>query len=153
MRARRSKRNMLTDVAIGQVAGIAGTVAMDQFFRLWNAISKKEGDDKPQKREEPSTVKTADAIWKGVTRTSLPESSRKLAGQLVHYGFGAGVGAAYGALAHVDERTTRGRGILYGLGVWLAADEIAVPALGLSKGPAKAPFSSHLMGLGAHLVY
>jgi len=37
--------------------------------------------------------------------------------------------------------------------LWLAADEAAVPALGLSKSPLDYPLSSHLSALAAHGVY
>jgi uncharacterized membrane protein YagU involved in acid resistance len=37
--------------------------------------------------------------------------------------------------------------------VWLAADEITVPLLGLSGPPWESPPSVHARALGAHLVY
>lgn len=37
--------------------------------------------------------------------------------------------------------------------VLVGADEFAVPALGLSQTPDKAPLSSRLYGLAAHTVY
>jgi len=36
---------------------------------------------------------------------------------------------------------------------FVAADEFAVPALGLSKSPAQTPPASHFYGLVSHLVY
>jgi uncharacterized membrane protein YagU involved in acid resistance len=46
-----------------------------------------------------------------------------------------------------------GFGLAYAAALWLAADEIMVPALKLSKTPDEYPLSKHLEGLGAHLVY
>jgi putative membrane protein len=37
--------------------------------------------------------------------------------------------------------------------VWLGADEIGVPALGLSGPPTQYPLSVHLYALASHLVY
>src|SRR5215831_9326800 len=37
--------------------------------------------------------------------------------------------------------------------VWLIADEIIVPALGLSKPPTKYPLSTHASSIASHLVY
>jgi uncharacterized membrane protein YagU involved in acid resistance len=42
---------------------------------------------------------------------------------------------------------------LFGTGLFVAADEVAVPALGLSKSPREYPLSTHLYGLASHLVY
>ena len=44
-------------------------------------------------------------------------------------------------------------GIPFGAALWLAADEIGVPAAGLAKGPAEYPVSKHASALAAHLVY
>ena len=44
-------------------------------------------------------------------------------------------------------------GLTFGAGLFALADEVAVPALGLSGKPNESPFSSHLYGLVSHLVY
>jgi uncharacterized membrane protein YagU involved in acid resistance len=41
----------------------------------------------------------------------------------------------------------------FGAALFVAADEIVVPALGLSPQPTESSISSHLYGLAAHLVY
>jgi uncharacterized membrane protein YagU involved in acid resistance len=37
--------------------------------------------------------------------------------------------------------------------VWLLADELAVPAAGLSKSPKEFPLTTHIYALASHLVY
>jgi hypothetical protein len=63
-------------------------------------------------------------------------------------------GAAYGG---VTELTGTGGGLIPGLvfggALFAVADEVAVPALGLSGKPSESPLSSHLYGLAAHVVY
>jgi putative membrane protein len=71
----------------------------------------------------------------------------------LHYGFGALTGAAYGVLAELAPGVTRGVGVPFGTAVWLGADEIAVPAFGLSGLPWEHPPSVHARALAAHLVY
>jgi uncharacterized membrane protein YagU involved in acid resistance len=44
-------------------------------------------------------------------------------------------------------------GLVFGAALFVLADEVAVPAFGLSGKPTEVPVSSHLYGLGAHLVY
>ena len=44
-------------------------------------------------------------------------------------------------------------GTLFGSALWLAADEIAVPAFGLAKPPREHPASTHITSWASHLVY
>jgi uncharacterized membrane protein YagU involved in acid resistance len=39
------------------------------------------------------------------------------------------------------------------MAVWLGADEIAMPLLGLSRPTTRRPFEMHLQSLAAHLVF
>src|SRR5207248_211947 len=83
----------------------------------------------------------------------LAPAKKKPAGSAVHYAFGTLVGAAYGALAEAVPLSSRAYGTLYGAAVWLAADEIAVPALGLGERPTRTPPIAHVKALASHLVY
>ena len=69
----------------------------------------------------------------------------------MHYLFGATVGAIYGAYA--ERLQANSSGAAFGTTVWLAADEIAMPLLGLSDSTARRPLEMHLQSLAAHLVY
>jgi uncharacterized membrane protein YagU involved in acid resistance len=71
----------------------------------------------------------------------------------MHYGFGAVVGAAYGATAEVIPATSAGIGVPFGAAVWVGADEIAVPALGIGKPRNEVPFSKHLYAFLSHVVF
>jgi len=102
---------------------------------------------------EDATVKTAEKVSEGVFHHELTEEEKKLAGPAVHYAFGAMVGALYGGLAEVSPAVARGVGMPFGTAVWLAADEVGVPAMGLSKKPTEYPVTVHASALGAHLVY
>jgi len=62
-------------------------------------------------------------------------------------------GAIYGAVSEVLPLATAGFGTLFGTAVWLAADEVAVPALGLGPTPVELPLSHHAQYLGGHLIY
>jgi uncharacterized membrane protein YagU involved in acid resistance len=56
-------------------------------------------------------------------------------------------------VAEVVPQITTGRGVAYGAAVWLFGDEIAVPALGLSKGPTEYPAKLHADVFFKHLVF
>lgn len=62
-------------------------------------------------------------------------------------------GAMYGAMSELWPEAAVGAGLPFGAAVWLAADEIAVPALGLSKPATEYPLSKHAYALASHLVY
>jgi putative membrane protein len=148
-----------TDIMKGLLAGLAGGILasflMEQFQAAWSAAaeaiqpSKKRGGRKP----DPATVKAANVISEKVTGRKVPPDYKSLAGEAVHYGMGASSAAVYGVLAEVAPMVTAGDGIGFGAGVWLLADEVAVPAAGLSKAPNEIPLTTHIYALASHLVY
>ncbi len=46
-----------------------------------------------------------------------------------------------------------GAGLPFGSAVWAIADDVVVPALGLSKSPTAYPLSTHAYALTSHWVY
>lgn len=145
---------------IGAIAGTAATAAMtlvqNAATRLWRPMSRTDSpSDHKQTHQstEPATVQAADAISRTVMRRNIADRHRDLAGQVMHYAFGAGVGAAYGVVAQRWPQVTTGRGAAFGTVVMLAADDIAVPLAGFSQAPTKTPLSTHVYALAAHLVY
>jgi hypothetical protein len=106
---------------------------------------EQEGDD--------ATVKTAARLSRGLFHHELEPREKRVAGPAVHYAFGALTGAVYGALAELSPRWTAGAGIPFGTAVWLGADEVTVPALGLSGPATESPLPVHARALAAHVVY
>jgi hypothetical protein len=74
-------------------------------------------------------------------------------GTAVHYGLGIVPAALYGALRRGVPFLDAGRGGLFGLGLFLAEDEILNTASGLAGRPRDYPWQAHARGLLAHLVY
>jgi len=101
----------------------------------------------------PATVRTADAAAVATVGRPLDRSEEDVAGPLMHYGFGTAVGAVYGALAETRPELTRLAGVPFGLGVWASADEIGVPAAGLSRPPWERPLRAHTYTMLSHAVY
>jgi putative membrane protein len=56
-------------------------------------------------------------------------------------------------MAEVAPQVTIGAGVPFGAVFWVLADEVTVPLLGLAKGPAAYPVSTHVYALASHLVY
>ncbi|HEX3818359.1 MAG TPA: DUF1440 domain-containing protein [Chthoniobacterales bacterium] len=154
-------RDCETDILKGLLAGVAGglfaSFLMEQFQAAWSAVGEAIQPDnekkKPGKKSEPATVKAANLVSKKISGRKVPKDYRPAAGEAVHYAMGAGSAAVYGALAEVVPLVTAGDGLVFGTGVWLLADEVAVPAAGLSKSPREIPISTHVYALASHLVY
>lgn len=149
---------ILKGLAAGVVAGLAATFVMTQFQTAVSKLSESSnGEDKNKKQkkeaDENATVKTAGAISETVFDHKLKKSEKQTAGNAVHYGFGTMMGAVQGVAAEVAPITAKGFGLPFSTALFIGADEIAVPALGLSKPPTEVPFSKHAYGLASHLVY
>ena len=72
---------------------------------------------------------------------------------MVHYLFGTVMGALYGGLAEYAPLSALGVGTVFGSALFLGADELTLPLLGLSKPPAEEPAGPQLDHWAAHLVY
>ena len=154
----------------GAAAGVAGSLAMNQFQRLAaRAGGGREAEDAAvglprtgrgpqpaQALEHPSedaTVRVANAALSVVGREVTDPRSKQLAGEFVHLAFGALNGALYGAAVEVEPRVRAAAGVPFGLAVWALADEGAVPALGLKRSPRDASPQLHAYSLLSHVVY
>jgi hypothetical protein len=159
-----AKGNVWKGVLAGAAAGLAGTVAMTQFQTLWSKASEKLSRnggtnaslEQPAPETEDATMKAAGKLAE-LARHRLSRDEKKKLGPVVHYAFGTGMGAIYGALVEIGPRDLRRHDLLSGLGfgsvLFAGADEVAVPALGLSGKPSESPASSHLYALASHIVY
>ena len=132
----------------GGLAGLVASFAMSEFHAL---LQKPEPDGAPTK--EDSTVRAASAISEGVFRQRLTPDQKKIAGSVVHYGFGSTMAALYGTAAESAPVVRSAWGLPFGTAVWLGAHVIAVPALGLSEPVTASTARSEAVEFGAHLVY
>jgi hypothetical protein len=103
--------------------------------------------------EENATVKAAAAVAENVFDRELPEDEKQPAGNAMHYAFGIATGGLYGAAAEHWPAVRACEGTSFGAALWLAADEVAMPLMKLSRPPREYPLRVHAMGLGAHLIY
>jgi uncharacterized membrane protein YagU involved in acid resistance len=146
---------------------------MDRFQSLWSSLSgderdserahspKQDGEKSDRDRQQqssseidaPATVKLASAISEDALDHQLDKSEEEAAGAAVHYGFSLVTGGIYGAVAELSPVAAIGSGVPFGAAVWLVADEITLPLVGLSKGPTAYPLSKHLYSLASHFVY
>jgi putative membrane protein len=170
----RGESNLWRGLAAGLIGGLVASWTMNRFQDVWIKLagSQSSGAESSQQTEgqesgqglqqtrmksdeEPddATVKTASAISEGIFDHKLTKGEKKIAGPAVHYAFGTSVGGLYGAAAELAPEVTAGAGLPFGAAFWLVADETALPLLGLSKGPAAYPVSTHVYALASHFVY
>lgn len=162
----RRERSLWKGAVAGIAAGVAATVVMTQFQNLWNLVSDRMKSDEdraqetqqqePQESDEAATSKVVGKIA-DLSGYNLSDDQKQKGGVAVHYGFGTTMGALYGVTMEMAPWKVKAREALAGLGfgaaLFIGADEVMVPALGLSGKPGDQPFGSHLYGLTSHLVY
>jgi hypothetical protein len=160
----------VTLAVVGVVSGIVAAMAMDTFARLTSTFNDGReadgatpGGERDAKGAQPAqatdsagqdaTVKVGTAAFEAVTGHRPTRETQQWLGMLAHYGFSAAVGMNYVLASERAPEMRRGYGTLYGSLVWAAADEGAVPAMGLSKKPSEIPMGVHAFALSAHWVY
>lgn len=160
----RDKRHPVKGLLAGAAAGLVAAWAMNQFQSAWSKASEQlqsggqenqsqnaQGQD--QEEKEDATMKAAGKLAQATLGRNLSKQEKKKAGPVVHYLFGTFAGAVYGLVGEYLPPARVGFGTAFGATLFLLADELAVPALGLSGSATEAPLSSHLYGLFSHLVY
>ncbi|HEX8145536.1 MAG TPA: DUF1440 domain-containing protein [Pyrinomonadaceae bacterium] len=173
----RHEGDILKGLAAGLLGGLVASWTMNRFQAMWSreevgvekphgaqgikpyVEGKEQGEAQSKaseasgKKQDDPAEKVAGAVSESVLDRPLRESEKEPAGEIVHYVFGIASGGFYGALAEIAPFITAGAGLPFGTVFWLTADEIVVPALGLSEEPTEYPASTHAYSLCSHLVY
>ena len=156
---KQKRRNVFAGIIAGILAGAAATAAMDGYWAIVRnepgerpEQKPKRGDDN-QEKEEPSTQIIADKVSKAVTGREVPKKHKAEAGVAVHYATGLLWGAAFGAIASRVPRLGIVAGVLYGVFIWLALDEVGLRALNIAPDAEEVPLEEHMQALGAHLIF
>lgn len=153
---RQKEPDLISGVAAGLAGGLLASFLMEQFQALWSGVTNRfrtGADEQSGELAEPATVKAANALSVRLQGRELPERSRPLAAEVVHYTMGAVSGGIYGGLVEMFPVAEKGEGVGFGAALWLLADELAVPALKLSGPPGRIPLRTHLYALASHVVY
>jgi len=144
--------NIWKGLAAGIASGLLASWVMNKF-QAELAQLENGGKKKRSSGGEDATIKTADRVSRGLLNHKLTKKGKAVAGPVVHYAMGAVSGAIYGAMSEFLPVTKRWLGLPFGAALWLIADEVALPALGLSKKPTDYPAGVHVRALASHLVY
>jgi hypothetical protein len=93
------------------------------------------------------------AVFRAIAGRDPDPDAQLWIGSAMHYAFSGALGVAYAGIADRVPAVRTGRGLTYGVLVWGLADEGAMPALGVSRGPRELDPRVHVFALLAHLVY
>lgn len=134
------ERSLAKGIIAGVIGGVAGTIAMTFATRLFP----------PRTKEEPDAT---EVVAEKLAGHPLAPSTREAAGEAIHWGFGAAVGAAYGALAEYYPAATAKEGASFGMALEALTQETALPALGLGAQPEDQSMRERASEVTAHVVY
>ncbi len=116
-----ARPSLLSSVARGVVAGVAGTVVMTAFQLFVEMPISKRGE----------SFATADFAEKVLPVHPTTESGRRALNWATHFALGTVWGAAYGVAAHSGWRGARGIGVVFA--TVYTGDLLLNTALGLYK--------------------
>lgn len=139
---------LVRNVIAGALGGLAGAALMGPLHMAAAKLSEPK-----HSKGEDATEKVANAVAKKLAGRKLSRAGKKKGGQIVHFAFGAGVGALYGLLAEHFSPVKIGAGAVFGIAVYGGAHALAVPALGLAPGPAENGAAKEAPELAGHVVY
>ena len=140
----------------GAVAGLAASWVMTRFQVALSGRglsgSENPQSNKPVEGRDDAAMKAANEASKvALDRELTREEKTEVGGPLAHYALGVTAGAFYGAMR---ETAHAPGGAAFGAELWVVADQLGLPLVGLSPWPLKAyPASTNAQHLAAHLVY
>jgi hypothetical protein len=155
---------------IGFAGGLLASLAMNLFARaVTTAGDGREtpgaahGHDRtgrgvqpPQAEdtaEDDATVRVGTIAYRAVTGEAPSRATRSWLGTAAHYAFGGTVGACHAVMMRRLPTIRAGRGTVYGTAVWIVADEMVMPLLGLSRSPRQLSAGVHAYALAGHWIY
>jgi hypothetical protein len=156
--------DVMKGMLAGFVGGLAGTYAMSEFQGMWSravdgreprsAAGRHDARDWQERNEGRNANElAAQTVAVHTVGRELSGEELKVGAATMHYAFGSTISAMYGGLAETTPDVTAVAGLAYGSTVWAAADEVAMPLLGLSRRDQEYPLEAHLQSFAAHLVF
>jgi putative membrane protein len=124
----------------GLVAGVAATAAKTLAEKLYP----------PRVHGEPEPP---ELLSERIAGHHLDDTTRHVASESIHWGFGAAAGAFYGTLAEFYPAVTSKEGANFGLTLMALTHEGVLPAIGLSAPAEEQTKREHTSEAASHLIY
>jgi hypothetical protein len=151
---RRRRGSVVGDAVKGGIAGMCAGWVMNAvtsviYARQDPVARSREEDARGGKMSYEVAVQKAARLL----GRDLDDQTAHRWGARLSKGISIGGGALHGVLRGRVPAVRLGVGLLFGLGFFLLADELANAALGFTPGPRAFPWQTHARGLAAHLTY
>jgi putative membrane protein len=134
------QRSLAKGLIAGLIGGLVGTLAKSLAERMFP----------PRTHGEPEPP---EVLAEQVAGHPLDSGTKAVAAEAIHWGFGAAVGAAYGALAEYYPAATAKEGASFGMALEALTHESALPALGLSANSEDQTTRERASEMTSHVVY
>jgi uncharacterized membrane protein YagU involved in acid resistance len=138
----------MKSLTAGSLAGLVATVPMTQVMDAIEKVNERKRKPRPL----PPYEITEEALERGLDQ-KIPEEKVVWATLLLHFGFGAAAGAAYGLIAPRVRARGWLKGPLYGLGVWASSYAGWLPPSRLQPPVTRQPRGRNVTMVAAHLVW
>ena len=130
--------------AKGLLAGLIGGLVATAAKSLGEKVYPPRTEGQP----EPPEV-----LAEKLAGHELSGSTKAIAAETIHWGFGASVGAAYGVLAEYFPAATSKDGASFGMALEALTHEGALPAMGLAASPDEQTAREHSSEMATHLIF
>ncbi len=145
----------LTKVALGAAAGAFGVWALDRLdWFIWR--HEDAGARAQTTAVRPGGEPPAQALISKIedaAGTKLSPAVHEATSQVTHYGIGIAPAIGYALLRDKLPGNGVARGAMFGLGLFVAQDEVFNTVTGLGAKPNAYPWQAHARGLLAHTLY
>jgi putative membrane protein len=136
----RRKRSILKGFLAGAIGGLVGAAA--------KAVAEAVYPPRTQGQIPPPAV-----LVNRMASRPLSETEEVVSVQAIHWGFGALVGGAYGAVAEYQPVITGRLGANFGLTLCGMTHASTLPIMGLTESPENQPAREHASELVTHAIY
>lgn len=134
------QRSLAKGLLAGLIAGLVATAA--------KSIAEKLYPPRVYGEPEPPEILAEEAAGH-----ELDKPTSAAASEAIHWGFGAAVGAMYGALAEYYPAATDKEGATFGLALMTLTHETALPAMGLAAEVEEQSPREQTSEAASHLLY
>ena len=134
------KRSILKGFLAGAIGGLVGAAA--------KAVAEAVYPPRTQGQIPPPAV-----LVNRIASRPLSETEEVVSVRAIHWGFGALVGGAYGAVAEYQPVITGRLGANFGLTLCGMTHASTLPIMGLTESPENQPAREHASELVTHAIY
>lgn len=138
----------MSTLITGALSGLLATAPMTAvMFALWRLLPRR------QRYPLPPRLLTANLLRRLGLRQEVSQEQEKALTWVLHFAYGAGIGALFAALYRLLRLPPVLLGALYGLLIWVGSYKGWLPAFTLLPDASRQPDERNALMIAAHLVW